>query len=296
MTKTIVVSLEDDDMGDYFVVRVTEDPVYGTPVFTTMGGQSKCPGETGTNRRESQISNFKIVSRCTANDPTQACTSGATFGAQILNMSPTRDPGYYLMNFQPAFSAAVNSFDCSNPLVNTGWSLAVQNLNVQYIIPYGKSIEIPFGFDNGLAGASMIRECNSFSGLTVNLIAACENPTPNSQVFQYGNTINAQGVPSVSFLAKDRLYAYNVTATVPDFSFGTTYTRKLSEISSENELPTVKGVSDGVHKVDGELRVVIYVVIIATLVLLAALFVAAWLIRDAILKTAVSHGGNSQHV
>lgn len=40
--------------GDYFVVRITEDPVYGTPVFTTMGGQSKCPGETATSRREGE--------------------------------------------------------------------------------------------------------------------------------------------------------------------------------------------------------------------------------------------------
>ena len=42
---------------------MTEDPVYGTPVFTTMGGKSKCPGETGTSRRESGI-DMVIMHRC----------------------------------------------------------------------------------------------------------------------------------------------------------------------------------------------------------------------------------------
>ena len=59
--------------GDYFAVRVTEDPVFGTPVFTTMGGQSKCPGETGTTRRESNVKIHQIVDRCcNANPPTVA--------------------------------------------------------------------------------------------------------------------------------------------------------------------------------------------------------------------------------
>ena len=40
----VTISMSDGDMGDYFAVRITQDPVYGTPVFTTMGGQSKCPG------------------------------------------------------------------------------------------------------------------------------------------------------------------------------------------------------------------------------------------------------------
>jgi hypothetical protein len=42
---------------------MTEDFVFGTPVFTTMGGKSKCPGETGTSRRESGI-DIQIIHRC----------------------------------------------------------------------------------------------------------------------------------------------------------------------------------------------------------------------------------------
>ena len=84
-------------VGDYFAVRVTEDPVYGTPVFTTMGGQSRCPGETGTNRRESQVTIKSIVPRCPAGSGDVPCTNKnlafgekAHFGVIILNESPTR--------------------------------------------------------------------------------------------------------------------------------------------------------------------------------------------------------------
>jgi hypothetical protein len=84
--------------GDYFAVRITEDPVYGTPVYTTMGGQSKCPGETATSRRESRVTIVDIVPRCgpSHNLPCDATVnpyflSGevASFGVVIQNLSPT---------------------------------------------------------------------------------------------------------------------------------------------------------------------------------------------------------------
>mmetsp|Transcript_20384 Transcript_20384/g.28120 ORF Transcript_20384/g.28120 Transcript_20384/m.28120 type:complete len:161 (+) Transcript_20384:157-639(+) len=63
-TRTVSVTLSDADNGDYFAVRVTQDQTYGTPIFTTMGGQSKCPGETGTSRRESEVKIIQIIPRC----------------------------------------------------------------------------------------------------------------------------------------------------------------------------------------------------------------------------------------
>ena len=82
-----------DFVGDYFAVRIAEDPVYGTPVFTTMGGQSKCPGETGTSRRESRVKIMNIVSHCGV-DQVSPCKDlpygeTAAFGAIIQNLSPT---------------------------------------------------------------------------------------------------------------------------------------------------------------------------------------------------------------
>ncbi len=72
---------------------MSEDPVYGTPIFMTMGGQSKCPGETLTSRRESAVTVFDIVPRCgaTKNLPCTDLAPGTTasFGLVILNLSPT---------------------------------------------------------------------------------------------------------------------------------------------------------------------------------------------------------------
>ena len=70
--------------------------MYGTPVFTTIGGQSKCPAETMTAARESRVS-ITIKPRC-GELHDMPCTSEylgydktAYFGIIILNMSPTGD-------------------------------------------------------------------------------------------------------------------------------------------------------------------------------------------------------------
>ena len=63
-------------------------------MFTTMGGQSRCPGETGTIRRESQVSIVDVIPRCGSNS--SECTNKllefgekAHFGIIIQNNSPT---------------------------------------------------------------------------------------------------------------------------------------------------------------------------------------------------------------
>ena len=103
--------------GDYFAVKIGEDPVYGTPVFTTLGGQSMCPGETMTNRREmssyidangkviSGVEIVKIVDRCgiTKNLPCTNLLPGqlAIFGVVIQNLSPTSM--YFIMLYYFCF-------------------------------------------------------------------------------------------------------------------------------------------------------------------------------------------------
>ena len=81
--------------GDYFVIRITEDPIHGTPVFKTMGGQSKCPGETATSRRESDVKIMEIKHKCGPNsnsicdDSTLKSGDRANFAVVIFNNSPT---------------------------------------------------------------------------------------------------------------------------------------------------------------------------------------------------------------
>jgi hypothetical protein len=44
--------LDDDDNGDAFTVDVKKDPVYNTPVFELIAGDSSCPPEEGTRFRD----------------------------------------------------------------------------------------------------------------------------------------------------------------------------------------------------------------------------------------------------
>ena len=44
--------LGDEDSGDFFDVQVHNDPYYGTFIFNTVAGKTKCPHEANTRRRE----------------------------------------------------------------------------------------------------------------------------------------------------------------------------------------------------------------------------------------------------
>jgi len=48
-------SLGDPDFGDKFVLQVSSDKRFGSPVFITMGGRSQCPGEKWTMFREAGV-------------------------------------------------------------------------------------------------------------------------------------------------------------------------------------------------------------------------------------------------
>lgn len=49
---TTSFTLFDEQMGDMIDVQVGRDPVFGTPVFRTVGGRTVCPHEHGTDARE----------------------------------------------------------------------------------------------------------------------------------------------------------------------------------------------------------------------------------------------------
>lgn len=59
-----------------------------------MGGQSMCPGETGTLNRNSKVTISGIVHRCGVNLNQQCVANNiingqANFAVQIQNLSPT---------------------------------------------------------------------------------------------------------------------------------------------------------------------------------------------------------------
>ena len=49
---TVGFTIGDDNAGDQIGVSIFADPVYGTPIFVTTGGWTRCPREPGTNPRE----------------------------------------------------------------------------------------------------------------------------------------------------------------------------------------------------------------------------------------------------
>ncbi|MBN2010030.1 T9SS type A sorting domain-containing protein [candidate division KSB1 bacterium] len=120
-TKTVTTgfALSDGDEGDYFSIDVCHDPVYATPVFKTVAGQSMCPWEgptywmkdfnkepgespnniqisSGTMHREMPV--LKVYPTVVENVPPD---QPAVFNIQLGNASETDEPmTYYLSVMQ----------------------------------------------------------------------------------------------------------------------------------------------------------------------------------------------------
>ena len=231
---TVTVNLDDGDSGDFFAIRVTEDPVYGTPVFTTMGGASKCPGETGTSRRESNVRILEIRERCGA-DKASPCNEltlnpgdYATFGAVIENLSPTQDEVYYTIQLGAFFddyleSGGDGNYTCGSPGQLAGLMVTFQNSDLRRI-PYNRLVEVIFTVTNNQNGAAYM--CNTFNDISVQIIATCELPSSNSYVYQYGVAYNETSKSTTVFYdVSHRIYASNSSAT---FSVSWPTARRLS--------------------------------------------------------------------
>lgn len=64
--RSLSFGLGDPDRGDSFDVIIRRDPEYGTPVFITRAGRSRCRNETGTMSRESLETHWIPVNSNTA--------------------------------------------------------------------------------------------------------------------------------------------------------------------------------------------------------------------------------------
>ena len=217
----VTLTLDDSDSGDFFAVKITEDSVYGTPVFTTMGGASKCPGETGTSRRESSVRILEIRERCGA-DKSSSCDEltlgsgdNANFGVVIENLSPTQDEAYYTLKLGTSFddyykSGGDGNYTCGVPGQCSGLVVVFSNTDIQRI-PYNRLVEVPFTVTRVYNGPVSL--CNEFNDIEVMLIATCEIPSSSSYVYQYGveyNTTTKQ--TTVMYDQAHRIYASNSTA------------------------------------------------------------------------------------
>jgi hypothetical protein len=94
---------------------------------------------------------------------------------------------------------------CGSPGQRAGLSFSFMSEDLGEI-PYNELVEIPFA-------VTSMGICDSYNEIGVSIIASCEMPSPNSQVFQYGVFTNDDGIQSVSYNLEDRLYASNSSAT-----------------------------------------------------------------------------------
>jgi len=83
-------TLSDPDHGDKFVILVKFDKRFGTPIFQTIGGASKCPGEPNTMWREQGLE-LNIAAAVGMNNEAIAPDSSALFDITIENNSPYRE-------------------------------------------------------------------------------------------------------------------------------------------------------------------------------------------------------------
>ena len=93
-TFTSGFSLFDDDIGDGFNISVKSDPVFKTPVFILNSGQTSCPWEPGTQKRDDP--------QLIALDPIQSNIPDGTtrtFNFELGNVSETSETREYRVEF-----------------------------------------------------------------------------------------------------------------------------------------------------------------------------------------------------
>ena len=98
-----------------------------------------------------------------------------------------------------AYEASGEGF-CGTPYQRAGLVVSFSQQDLQRI-PYNHLIEVPITVSQG-------QLCSRFTSIEVQIIATCEIPNSESQVFQYG-IVNAV----ISYLDADKIYALNSTAT-----------------------------------------------------------------------------------
>jgi len=82
--------LDDDDPGDGFMFEVKKDPIWGKPVFKILGGQSSCPWEPNTYKR--QLAELSLSTSVIDNLPP---TETAVITVEMINASETNQAWDY---------------------------------------------------------------------------------------------------------------------------------------------------------------------------------------------------------
>jgi len=168
--------LGDSDPFDKFVIQVSSDKRFGTPLFKTIGGASRCPGEPNTMWRESGVKIDKTPWSASANNHFIPPDSNALFDIIITNASPYRETLNYalLLTSGKSYTKDLggNMFDLTF------------TINGDRLRPFGdaaslnkiKSADEAGNLQHSVLSLKIQRGNfeHSYSGIGVKLVSACE--------------------------------------------------------------------------------------------------------------------------
>ncbi len=145
--------LKDDDPGNNWTMDVKDDPMFRTPVFDILAGQTSCPWEVGTAQRHG-VSLTSVDGNTRLDVPSNG---KAVFHLQLNNNSQTGETFTYALKAEPA-----NNPDGAIIRVNG----APLNAPVYYAIPWGDSVPVTITVERGPVAYS-------YEGLKIALYSEC---------------------------------------------------------------------------------------------------------------------------
>jgi hypothetical protein len=152
--------LADDDILDAYAVDICIDSMYKTPLFKIRAGQSSCPWEPGTAKREG----VNLV--CTNDGPNRTdvpANEPATFEFILGNTSSTSETFTYAFTAGPESNKHGAKIFCNGaPMNQIQW----------YAIPYGTSLPVTVTVERGSVEYD-------YDSLEIVLYSACEDQRAN---------------------------------------------------------------------------------------------------------------------
>ncbi len=151
--------LSDDDELDAFSIDVAYDPVYKTPVFKYKSGQSSCPWEPGTAKREGvylESINGPVRTDVPADKP-------AVYNFLLHNTSATNETWTYAFTAGPESNPHGAKIFCNGaPMNQIQW----------YAIPWGTTVPVTVELERGPIEYD-------YDDLEIVLYSACEDQRAN---------------------------------------------------------------------------------------------------------------------
>jgi len=206
-THAVSVTLADPSPYDFFAVKVTQDPVHGTPIFETMGGQSSCPGETGTTKIDSRVTIESLEYHCGDSfKPRADCNNlaigeVATIGVILQNISPSLRPVLYRLDVQQTSPWNAGKYYggeagyCGQAGDRSGLKISINGeFSSQYKLdglPYGQT-------EVFLTVEKTHPSCFEFSDISITLTSQCEYDADD--VYQYRTALSEDVDKKVSVI------------------------------------------------------------------------------------------------